>query len=99
MEQKTGDLARVHILVTGRVQGVGFRAFVQHCGTQAGLTGWVRNLADDKVETIAEGPKESLEKFAEEVKAGPRQSRVDTARIDWEIASGEFSNFSFRYSV
>jgi acylphosphatase len=49
------DSARVHIWVMGRVQGVGFRAFVQQSGAMFGLTGWVRNVGYDQVEVVAEG--------------------------------------------
>ena len=57
------DLARLHIRVSGRVQGVGFRAFVQQSGSLFGLTGWVRNIGYDQVETLAEGSRTVLERF------------------------------------
>ncbi len=87
------DLARVHIWVTGRVQGVGFRAFVMQSGALFGLAGWVHNLGDDQVETVAEGPRQVVERFVEVVKRGPRASRVDEARVEWEIPTGEFERF------
>ena len=90
--------SRVHILVRGRVQGVGFRAFVQHSGALLGLTGWVCNVGYDQVETVAEGSQPVLEKFIETVKSGPRASRVDESRVDWEQATGEFDSFEVRYS-
>jgi acylphosphatase len=98
MSTDTNDILRLHILVTGRVQGVGFRAFVQEVGTRLRLSGWVRNLGYDQVEAVAEGPRPALEKFAQAVKAGPRASRVDEARIEWETASGEFKGFIVRSS-
>ncbi len=98
-EPKPSDPLRVHIRVTGRVQGVGFRAFVQQSGMEFGLTGWVRNVGYDTVEAVAEGPRERLEKFAEAVKTGPRAGRVDDARIEWETASGEFQDFGVKSSV
>jgi acylphosphatase len=78
---------------------VGFRAFVQKTGSLLGLNGWVRNVGDDTVETVAEGPREGLEKFAEAVKKGPRAGRVDEARTEWETALGEFKNFYVKYSL
>lgn len=98
-EQKPGNPIRIHIWVMGRVQGVGFRAFVQQSGVLFNLTGWVRNVGYESVETVAEGPRERLEKFAEAVKTGPRAGRVDEARIEWETASGEFQHFGVKYSL
>ena len=57
--------------MNGRVQGVGFRAFVLQSGVLFGLTGWVRNVGYETVETVAEGPREVLERFIEVVKTGP----------------------------
>ena len=90
------DLARVHIWVSGRVQGVGFRAFVLQSGPFFGLTGWVHNVGYDQVETVAEGPKAVLERFAEVVKTGSRASYVDEARLEWETPTGEFEGFQVR---
>ena len=99
MDQKDpNEQLRLHINVTGRVQGVGFRAFVMETAKQAELTGWVRNLGYDQVETMAEGPRSRLEWFAEQLKAGPLGGRVDQAIIDWEAWIGEFSSFVVRSS-
>jgi len=89
---------RIHIWVTGRVQGVGFRAFVIDVAEQLTLTGWVRNVGHETVEAVAEGPYEKLNRFSEIVKAGPRAGRVDDARIEWEDPSGEFTDFHIRNS-
>ncbi|MGB8212610.1 MAG: acylphosphatase [Anaerolineales bacterium] len=96
MEKSPNDMARLHIWVTGRVQGVGFRAFVLQAGSLFGLTGWVRNVGYDQVETVAEGSREVLERFMQAVKTGPRASRVDEARVEWETPSGEFHRFDVR---
>jgi acylphosphatase len=90
------DLARVHIWVSGRVQAVGFRAFVLHAGTLYGLTGWVHNQGYDQVETVAEGSRPELERFTEAVKTGPPASRVEEARVEWETPSGEFHRFDVK---
>ena len=92
----TVDLARVHIWVSGRVQGVGFRAFVMQSGAMFGLAGWVHNVGYNQVETVAEGPKAVLERFAEVVKTGPRASYVDEARVEWETPLGKFKGFDVR---
>jgi acylphosphatase len=90
------DLARLHIWVTGRVQGVGFRAFVLQAGTFFGLTGWVHNLGYDQVETVAEGPREVLQQFGEVVKTGPRASHVDETHLEWETPTGKFERFDVK---
>jgi acylphosphatase len=91
-------LSRIHIWVRGRVQGVGFRAYVQQSASVMGLKGWVRNVGWDQVETVAEGDKSVLEKFIETVQAGPRASNVEDARVEWEPATGEFDSFQVRSS-
>jgi len=96
---KQCEQLRIHIWVKGRVQGVGFRSFVQQSGVLFELTGWVRNVGDGMVEAVAEGSRDRLEKFAQAVKSGPRAGRVDEARIEWENASGEFQNFGVSYSL
>jgi acylphosphatase len=95
-ETRINDLARVHIRVRGRVQGVGFRAFVLQSAIMNGLTGWVRNVGYNEVETIAEGPRPILEQFLEEVRTGPRASRVDEADVEWETPTGEFQRFNVK---
>lgn len=88
---------RVHIWITGRVQGVGFRAFVQQWGTMLGLAGWVRNVDGDMVETVVEGPRDVVERFVEIVRAGPKVSRVDNLRVDWEDPLGNLDRFQVRF--
>jgi acylphosphatase len=58
----------------------------------------VRNVGDDKVEIVAEGPRESLERFVKEMKSGPRAGNVEEAEVEWEAAQGEFKNFSVKYN-
>lgn len=93
MTQPSASLKRVHIWVKGRVQGVGFRAFVQSCADQLGLTGWVRNVGWDTVEALAEGDPGQLDRFVVMVQAGPAVSRVRESRVDEEPASGAFTRF------
>ena len=70
----------VHLLVTGRVQGVGFRWFVRVAGRRLGLSGWVRNCDDGSVEIAASGPDEKLEELRRQVKRGPDAALVDEVR-------------------
>lgn len=64
-------------VLSGRVQGVGFRWFVARRATGLGLVGWARNLGDGRVEVVAAGPTTVLARLDRELRAGPRLSRVD----------------------
>lgn len=75
---------RVHIIVEGLVQGVGFRWFVYRHAEALGITGWVRNLYDGNVEIEAEGERSLLEEFIKQVKIGPRSARVTNLKIEWK---------------
>ncbi|GAB4400163.1 MAG: acylphosphatase [Anaerolineales bacterium] len=100
MQPEPNDIVRAHILVKGRVQGVGFRAHVEYSAGQiGGLTGWVRNVGCDTVEAVVEGGRENVERFIEAMKQGPRMSRVDEAKIDWESPTGEYNGFKVKSSA
>ena len=93
-------IVRAHVWVKGRVQGVGFRAHVEYRARQiGGLTGWVRNVGYDTVEAIAEGDRDNVERFIEEMKQGPRASRVDEANVEWQEPTGEFDRFGLKRSI
>lgn len=95
-----GNPVRAHIWVKGRVQGVGFRAHVEYSARQiGGLTGWVRNVGDDTVEAIAEGDHTSVERLIQAMKNGPRASRVDESKVEWEVPTGEFMQFGVKRSI
>lgn len=98
MTEKHDDFQRTHILVNGRVQNVGFRAFVQQIGNRLGITGWVRNVNGNQVEIVAEGLGTQLDIFAIAVKKGLPGSRVDLMSEDRDCATGEFMGFSVRSS-
>lgn len=100
MQPNPNEVVRVHIWVKGRVQGVGFRAHVEYAARKIGnITGWVRNVGYDTVETLAEGRRENIEQFIAMVKEGPRASRVDEAKIDWEAPNGEYNEFGVKRSL
>jgi len=84
---------RVHIFVSGIVQGVFFRDHTRRWAEELGLGGWVRNLADGRVEAVAEGPDEALQAFLSRVRRGAPRSRVDNLEIAWEPFRGEFTGF------
>lgn len=90
--------ARVHIWVTGRVQGVGFRAFVEYSARKIGVSGWVRNVGYETVEAVAEGTQFQIDQFVQMMKVGPRAARVDECRVEVETPAGEFQDFQMRFS-
>ncbi len=69
-------------VITGRVQGVGFRYFVQSAASRESLAGWVRNLDDGRVETAAAGPADAIERFERAIRQGPSAARVDRVDVD-----------------
>ncbi len=90
---------RVHVWVKGRVQGVGFRAYVESNARQLALTGWVRNVGYDTVEAVAEGRRAEIDRFVKSMKEGPLGSHVDEARVEDEPAAGDFTQFVVRRSL
>ena len=90
---------RVHVIVEGRVQGVGFRAFVADQANRLGVKGWVRNRWNGTVEVVAEGEHENLEKLIAALREGPRVSFVENLNLEWQAATGEFHQFSMRSSL
>ncbi|KPJ57230.1 acylphosphatase [Parcubacteria bacterium DG_74_2] len=90
------EKVRVHVLISGLVQGVFFRSHTRIKAKEFGVFGWVRNLADGKVEAVFEGEKESIEKIIEWTKKGPDYARVENVEIKWENYNGEFEDFEVR---
>ena len=71
------SISTVRAIVTGRVQGVGFRMWTQRAAEQLGVRGWVRNLADGSVEALVAGSREQVDEMLAALKRGPALSRVD----------------------
>ena len=88
---------RAKLLVKGKVQGVGYRAFAVRVASKRGLCGGVRNLDDGRVELEVEGPKDKILILIEDVKAGPPASRVAAVEVEWSPATGRFSDFQVWY--
>ena len=88
-----GEVVRAHIWVSGRVQGVAYRAFAQDAATRSGLSGGVRNLDDGRVEVDVEGDRSAIEGFITQLKSGPRLARVDSLDVKWEKPSGQQRGF------
>ncbi len=88
---------RAHVFVSGRVQGVFFRDYTRRMANKHGVTGWVRNLPDGRVEAIFEGEEEDVKKMIEWCHVGSPASRVDSVEVSFEPYTGEFENFRIRW--
>lgn len=86
-------MERLHAVVRGDVQGVGFRYFVMRAAGRMGLTGWVRNNDDGTVELVAEGERRQLEELLRAANEGPRMARVDRVDAEWSRATGGLGGF------
>lgn len=86
------DLARRY-RIRGRVQGVGYRYFALRIALRLGVRGWVRNLPGGDVEVYAEGARDSLESFREELGRGPSSSQVDEVIEEVTAHAGRYSSF------
>ena len=86
----------VHVIVTGRVQGVGFRYFVLARAQAFQLTGWVQNLPNGAVEAYAEGPRLALQDWVTRLHQGPPMSRVEEVRTDWDVPGENSDGFEIR---
>ena len=90
-------MERLHAMVHGDVQGVGFRYFVQRKAHALGLSGWVRNNDDGTVELVAEGPRRDLDELSRAAGEGPRMARVDRVDATWTEATGTLSAFDLAW--
>ncbi len=87
------ELIRVRVLIDGRVQGVAYRFYAEKSASRLGITGWVRNLEDGRVEVLAEGSAGDIAGFLERLKEGPSLARVEGFDVRREPATGEFRDF------
>ncbi len=88
---------RIRAFVSGRVQGVYFRAETRQQAFQLCVTGWVRNLPDGRVEVLAEGNEQSVRDLISWCRQGPPRSRVDQVEECIEIYTGEYDSFEITY--
>jgi acylphosphatase len=85
--------ARARIIVHGRVQGVFFRDHTRRWAGALGLTGWVKNRWDGRVEVLTEGEKDSIEGLVSRLKQGPPMAQVENVDVTWEEFRDEFVDF------
>jgi acylphosphatase len=88
---------RLHIYYSGTVQGVGFRFMAENIANSLGLTGWVKNLSDGRVEVLCEGEEADLISFIDKMKNGPLKRYVVFADAEWEDPRNEFRDFAVRF--
>jgi acylphosphatase len=86
-----------YILISGKVQGVGFRHFTRQNATRLGVRGYAKNLPNGKVEVVAEGDKATLDEFVKILWKGPPASRVEDVKVEARPHSGEYTSFGVKY--
>lgn len=87
---------RLHILFTGRVQGVGFRFTAENIANELGVVGWVKNLRDGRVELLVESEEENLNELTERIHKYFSQY-INDMDIQWLMATGEFNDFRIKF--
>jgi len=90
-------MRQLHAIVTGRVQGVGFRFWTEDVALSLGLDGFVRNLPDGSVEVVARGPQEPLDELVRSLHRGPGASRVAGVSVTWDSTVHVEDGFRVRY--
>ncbi len=89
--------ARLTAHVTGLVQGVNFRWFMQRRANELNVVGYVKNEPDGSVSFVAEGPHEALERLLDFARSGPSSAVVENVETQWGAPTGEFYRFEIRY--
>lgn len=89
-------MTRTRVIISGFVQGVGFRHGTKNKAQELGLVGWVSNTPDSKVEAVFEGEKEKIEKILNWCNKGPWLAEIERVDVVWEEATGEFSSFKIK---
>jgi acylphosphatase len=88
---------QAHIVVSGMVQGVGYRFFTSRLARQMGLTGWVKNLSGGQVEICIEGPRGLIESFIKDLKTGNAHARVQDVHVEWHPFSDRYKTFDVTF--
>ena len=90
-------MVRAHVIISGRVQGVFFRAYTRDWAKELGVKGWVRNTPDGKVEAVFEGEEGRVKEIIERCRRGPPLAIVEDVKVTWEKYKGEFRDFEIKY--
>jgi acylphosphatase len=84
---------QAHLFISGTVQGVSFRASTREQAKQRGVTGWVKNLKDGRVEALLQGPKDKVDEVIQWCHRGPPAAKVEKVVVTWEKFEEEFKDF------
>jgi acylphosphatase len=90
-------MKRIHLIISGLVQGVGYRTWVIEQANRLGISGWVKNLSDGSVEVSAESGENALKQFITICRKGPLAARVDRTDVQWEQITGGYDGFEVIY--
>ncbi|HEV8675335.1 MAG TPA: acylphosphatase [Methylomirabilota bacterium] len=90
--------AALEVVIEGRVQGVGYRAYAQRRAQDRGLTGYAVNLHDGRVKIRVEGHRETLDAYVRDLEAGPPLARVERVSVNQLPYTGQYRDFSVRFS-
>jgi len=87
-------MVEIHCVITGKVQGVAYRAYVQEAATELGLVGYSKNMLDGSVRVVAQGSPDALKEFVEYLHEGSLLSTVEGVAVEWRSLGATFSEFS-----
>jgi len=91
------DNIQAHVVISGRVQGVWFRANTKEKANQLGVRGWVKNLPDGRVEAVFEGEREKVKELIRWCHVGPPLAKVENVEVEWKEFEGKYDDFSILY--
>jgi acylphosphatase len=95
-KRMSDEVARAHLRISGKVQGVFFRANTREQSQDRGVTGWVENKSDGTVEAVLEGAEEAVQEVVDWAETGPPRARVEDVQVDWDSSERTFDEFSIR---
>jgi acylphosphatase len=93
---QVSGMMRCRIIVSGLVQGIGFRSFTKKRADETGVSGFVRNLPDKRLEIVVEGYAYNINRFIDRIKEGPWGSRIEKTEMRWESPKAEFKGFEIK---
>jgi len=94
---RKGENIRAHVFVSGRVQGVIFRESCKKKAEKLGVSGWIKNLRDGRVEGVFEGDRENVDQMVNWARKGPIWAKIDDFSVIWDNYQAEFKGFEIRY--
>lgn len=92
-----GRMVEIYCVITGTVQGVNYRAYIQQSADERKIVGWVRNRSDGTVDLVAQGDPDTLKEFIECLHEGSLHARVEGVSVDWRTAKKHYDDFAIRH--